>query len=211
MADSKPEVLSIDGLTAAFREVREEMEAKISRRMVVAGGKIIREDAKAIARANGSVISAAMVENIVIKRESRAPDGTAQYHIGVRHGKDQGRKARKDGVKRLVVRKGRIVTRRMNDPFYWRFVERGHRVVPASVEGGTTTFTQPLRNGKVVARKRLFSGSSMRARRRMASQEVVGKKPFIGPALERNRDAAIAEMVRTLQRYLSRERKKAAK
>lgn len=45
----------------------------------------------------------------------------------------------------------------------------------------------------------------------MASQDVVGKKPFIEPALERNRDAAIAEMGRTLERYLARERKKAAK
>uniref|UniRef100_UPI0025834A98 hypothetical protein n=1 Tax=Comamonas sp. TaxID=34028 RepID=UPI0025834A98 len=156
-------------------------------------------------------ISGAMVENIAIKRESKAPEGTAQYHIGVRHGRDQGRKARKEGTKRLVLRKGRIVTRRMNDPFYWRFVERGHRVVPAAVEGGTTTFTQSLRNGKVVTRKRLFSGSSIRARRRMASQDVVGKKPFIGPALERKRDAAIAEMTLTLQRYLARERKRAAK
>lgn len=210
MAD-KPEVLSIDGLTAAFREVRDDMGLKVSRRMVVAGGKIVRDDAKAIARANGSVISGAMVENIAIKRESKAPDGTAQYHIGVRHGRDQTRKARKDGTKRLVVSKGRIVMRRMNDPFYWRFVERGHRVTPASVDGGTTTFTQRLRNGKVVTRTRKFSGSSMRARRRMASQEVVGKKPFIAPALERNRDAAITEMGRTLQRYLDRERKKAAR
>lgn len=210
MAD-KPEVLSIDGLTAAFREVRDDMGLKVSRRMVVAGGKIVREAAKAIARANGSVISGAMVENIAIKRESKAPEGTAQYHIGVRHGRDQTRKARKDGTKRLVVRKGRIVTRRMNDPFYWRFVERGHRVVPATAAGGTTTFTQRLRNGKVVTRKRLFGTNGMRARRRMASQEVVGKKPFIAPALERNRDAAITEMGRTLQRYLDRERKKAAR
>ncbi|WP_287919924.1 hypothetical protein, partial [Comamonas sp.] len=95
MADNKPEVLSIDGLTAAFREVREDVSLKISRRMVVAGGKIIREEAKAIVRANSSVISGAMVENIAIKRESKAPEGTAQYHIGVRHGRDQGRKARK--------------------------------------------------------------------------------------------------------------------
>lgn len=211
MADSKPTVQSIDGLTAAFREVSEDMEAKVSRRMVVAGGKIIRDDAKSIARANSSVISGAMVENIAIKRETKAPDGTAQYHIGVRHGRDQGRKARSQGTKRLVVSKGRIVTRRMNDPFYWRFVERGHRVVPASVDGGTTIYSQRLRNGKVVIRKRKFSGSSMRARRRMAGQEVVGKKPFIEPALERNRDRSIAEMGRTLQRYLERERKKAAK
>lgn len=205
---NKPEVLQIDTLAAAFREVREDMGAKVSRRMVVAGGKIIREEAKAVARANGSVITSAMVDNIVIKRETKAPDGTAQYHIGVRHGRQQTRKARTEGTKRLVVSRGRIVTRRMNDPFYWKFVERGHRVVPASVADGTTTFTQRLRNGRVVTRTRKFVGKSLRARRRMAGEGVVGKKPFIVPALESKRDAAIAEMERTLQRYLARERKK---
>ena len=205
---NKPEVLQIDTLAAAFREVREDMGAKVSRRMVVAGGKIIREEAKAVARANGSVITSAMVDNIVIKRETKAPDGTAQYHIGVRHGRNQTRKQRAAGNRSLVVSRGRITERRDNDPFYWRFVERGHRVVPASVDGGESTYTQRLRNGTVVTRKRRFSGKSLRARRRMAGEGVVGKKPFIVPALESKRDAAIAEMERTLQRYLARERKK---
>lgn len=205
---NKTEVLQIDTLAAAFREVCEDMGAKVSRRMVVAGGKIIREEAKAVARANGSVITSAMVDNIVIKRETKAPDGTAQYHIGVRHGRNQTRKVRAAGNRRLVVSRGRITQRRDNDPFYWRFVERGHRLVPASVDGGESTYTQRLRNGTVVTRKRRFSGKSLRARRRMAGEGVVGKKPFIAPALQTKRDAAITEMERTLQRYLARERKK---
>lgn len=207
---NKTEVLQIDTLAAAFREVREDMGPKVSRRMVVAGGKIIREDAKALARANGSVITGAMVDNIVIKRETDVPEGTAQYHIGVRHGRDQSRKVRSAGNRRLVVSRGRITVRRDNDPFYWRFVERGHRVVPASVEGGQSTYTQRLRNGTVVTRTRRFSGKSLRARRRMANTGVVGKKPFIAPSLQRNRDAAITAMDRTLQRYLQRERKRGA-
>lgn len=207
MADQS-EVLGIEDLVASFREVREDMGSKVARRMVVAGGKIVRERAKANARANGSVISSAMLDNIAIKREANAPDGTAQYHVGVRHGRQQTSKTRKQATKRLVVSKGRIVTRRDNDPFYWKFVERGHRVAPASVSDGTTTFVQKLRNGKLVTRKRAFSGSSLRARRRMAGQGVVGKKPFIEPALEQERSNALAAMEGTLQRYLSSERKK---
>lgn len=207
MAD-KSEVLGIEDLVASFREVREDMGSKVARRMVVAGGKLVRDRAKAIAKANGSVISSDMVDNIAIKREANAPDGTAQYHVGVRHGRQQTSKTRKQATKRLVVSKGRIVTRRDNDPFYWKFVERGHRVAPASVSDGTTTFVQKLRNGKLVTRKRAFSGSSLRARRRMAGQGVVGKKPFIEPALEQERSNALAAMEGTLQRYLSSERKK---
>lgn len=207
MAD-KSEVLGIEDLAASFREVREDMGSKVARRMVVAGGKIVRERAKANAQANGSVISGAMVDNIAIKRESGTPDGTAQYHVGVRHGRQQTNKVRKQGAKRLVVSKGRIVTRRENDPFYWKFVERGHRVVPTSVADGTTTYVQKLRNGKSVTRKRAFAGSSLRARRRMAGQGVVGKMPFLEPALEQERGSALAAMERTLTRYLESERKK---
>lgn len=205
---SKPEVLSVESLAAGFREVREDMHTKIARRMVVAGGKIVRDEAKAIARTNGSVITGAMVENIVIKREAAARDGIAQYHVGVRHGRTQSRKVRSQGQKRLVVSRGRIKVRRDNDPFYWHFVELGHRVVPTSVEGGSTTYTQRLRNGKVVTRQRAFAGTSLRARRRMSGEQKVGRKPFIEPALERRRADAIQEQERVLQRYLASERRK---
>lgn len=207
MAD-KPEVLGIEALAASFREVREDMGSKVARRMVVAGGKIVRDRAKANAKANGSVISGAMVENIVIKREAKAADGTAQYHVGVRHGNQQTRKVRAKGQRRLVVSRGRIVQRRDNDPFYWKFVERGHRVVPASVADGSTTFVQKLRNGKLVTRKRAFSGRGLRARRRMAGQGVVGRKPYLEPALEQERGNALTAMERFLNRYLDSERKK---
>lgn len=207
MAD-KPEVLGIEALAASFREVREDMGSKVARRMVVAGGKIVRDRAKANARANGSVISGAMVENIAIKREAKAPDGTAQYHVGVRHGNQQTRKVRAKGQRRLVVSRGRIVQRRDNDPFYWKFVERGHRVVPASVADGSTTFVQKLRNGKLATRKRAFSGRGLRARRRMAGQGVVGRKPYLEPALEQERGNALTAMERVLNRYLDSERKK---
>lgn len=205
---SKPELIGLEALAASFREVAGDMGSKVSRRMVVAGGKLVRDEAKAIARANGSVITSAMVENIAIKRETAAPEGTAQYHVGVRHGRQQTRKVRAKGQRRLVVSRGRIIQRRDNDPFYWRFVENGHRITPASVAGGTTTYTQRLRNGKTVIRQRVFAGKSMRARRRMASQGVVGRKPFVRPALERRRSDALAAMERTLQRYLANERKR---
>ncbi|WP_280189080.1 HK97-gp10 family putative phage morphogenesis protein [Delftia sp. PS-11] len=204
----KTGITGVSELAASFREVREDVARKVARRMVVAGGRLIIERARAIAKSNGSVISGAMVENIAIKRETKAPDGTAQYHVGVRHGRDQSQKVQARGQKRLVVSRGRIQTRRDNDPFYWRWVERGRRVVPASVKTGTTTYTQRLRNGRVVTRTRKYEATSLRARRRIASEGLVGHKPFIEPAFEQESDNAITAMERTLQRYLAGERKK---
>lgn len=204
----KTQLIGTESLTASFREVREDMGRMVARRMVVAGGKPIVQRAKAIAVANGSVITGAMVENIVIKREAGAPQGTAQYHIGVRHGRDQTKKVQAKGQKRLVVSRGRIVTRRSNDPFYWRWVETGRRVVPASVKSGTTTYTQRLRNGRVVVRTRKYEATSLRARRRAVGQGVVGRKPFIEPAFVQERDNSIQSMGNALKRYLDSERKK---
>lgn len=187
-----------------FEGIRQDMRTRVSRRMVVAGGRVIKDQAIANARANGSVRTGAMVANIVIKRESKAPEGTEQYHVGVRHGRHQSKKLREKAAKKLVTRRGRVREQRENNPYYWRWVERGRRVVPRDAQDGVTTFTQRLRNGKLVVRQRKFTGKSLRARRRAAGSAQVGAKPFLEPALVQRRNDALQAMERAARLALKK-------
>lgn len=205
---AKSEILGIGDLGKAFREVKQGMEARTGRAMVVAAGGVLKRRAKSIAIANGSRRTGAMVKNIVIKRERDAPPNTEQYHLGVRHGRDLTRKQKGAGKRVAINGAGRLVVRYVDDPYYWRWVEQGHKVVPREpVEDGRTTFKQRLRNGKVVIRSREYSGASLRARRRAASGSV-DAKPFIAPALEQGRQEAIEAMAARLQREHEKASKK---
>ncbi len=118
----KAEILGIGQLQKSFMNLRQDMVLKTSRRMVASGGGVVRTEAKRIAQAHGLRKSGALIRNIAIKRERNAPAGTEQYNLGVRHGRDLGNG--KKVVKYLVQNsRWRIVTKRENDPFYWRFLE----------------------------------------------------------------------------------------
>ena len=117
----------LGGLRAAFAEISRDMRTRTARAMVVAAGGVLKREAKRLAQSHGLRKSGALINNIAIKRE-RTPDGIAQYHLGERHGRDLGRKA----VKKLAVgSNGRIVTKRVNDPFYWYFHEFGTKKMQA--------------------------------------------------------------------------------
>lgn len=118
----KAEILGIGQLQKSFANLKQDMIIKTSRRMVASGGAVVRTEAKKIAQSYGLRKSGALIRNIAIKRERNAPAGTEQYNLGVRHGRDLGNG--KKVVKYLVQNsRGRIVTKRENDPFYWRFLE----------------------------------------------------------------------------------------
>lgn len=88
--------------------------------MVVAAGSVVRSEAKSNAQRLGLRKTGALINNIVIKRQPTGP-GVAQYHVGVRHGRNISWK--KKGPSKLAIKGGRIVKRYENDPFYWRFLE----------------------------------------------------------------------------------------
>lgn len=116
------QILGIQGLQAKFLELRQDMTIKTAKRMVASAGSVLRTEARAIAQSHGLKKSGALLRNIAIKRERRAPAGTEQYNLGVRHGRDLGNG--KKVIKYLEVGKsGRVVTRRQNDPFYWAMLE----------------------------------------------------------------------------------------
>jgi HK97 gp10 family phage protein len=201
MAESK--ILGIGELQGKFRSLGPDMATRGSRVMVVAGGTVLKNKAKANARGRGLVKTGAMVKNIVIKREPNAPSGTTQYNLGVRHGRNLTKK-QKSTSKLTVGRGGRIVKKYTDDPFYWRFQEFEHKVTPRSGGAdGETTYTTTLKNGKVVTRKRKFSGQGMRARRRAATT-VVPAKPFIQPALTEGAADAINAMQSALDKLIAK-------
>lgn len=150
----KTEILGIGELRQAFAQLKDIDRG--ARRIVVAGGQVLKRKAKAIAQAKGLVRTGAMIKNIAIKRE-RTPTGEAQYNLGVRHGRDLSRK-QKQNSKLAVGRNGRIVKRYENDPFYWRFHEFGTKKLSAA------PFIEPaLDQGK---------GTALDAMQRQAWKEV---------------------------------------
>lgn len=204
MADTT--VLGIGELAANFKAVRADMEVRVSRVMVVAAGGILKKNAKEIALANGSRRTGAMIKNIVIKREKDAPEGTTQYHLGVKNG-NQLTKKQKSTARLAINKLGQIVKRYADDPYYWRWVEQGHKIV-AKADAGDKSYTSAtivrrLKNGKWVLRRREVATQSLR-NRRAASMGSVAARPFIGPALEQGREEAIAAMSVALDKELAK-------
>lgn len=121
---AKSEVMGIGELKQNFGRLKDGMQTRIGRAMVVSAGGVLKKKAKAGIQAQGLVRSGSMLKNVVIKREASAPAGTVQYHLGVRHGRDKTRKQRAT-VKLAVGVTGRVVKRYEDDPYYWRFHEFG--------------------------------------------------------------------------------------
>ncbi|WP_395008649.1 HK97-gp10 family putative phage morphogenesis protein [Undibacterium sp.] len=180
MAAEKIEGLA--DLRKGFQSISKDMELRTSRAMVVAAGGVLKKEAKALAQQQGLRKTGALIDNIVIKRE-KTPEGVAQYNLGVRHGRDLGRKAKKV----LTVKaNGRVGTKYVNDPFYWSFLEFGRNIYK-----GTTTAKNM--NSK---RKRLRT-----------TKNAVGRTkatPFIAPALTNKRAEAIEAMKKRLQKTLEK-------
>lgn len=197
-------IIGIEGLQAKFLELRQDMTIKTARRMVASAGTVLKKEAKAIAQSKGLQISGAMIRNIAIKRERNAPEGTEQYNLGVRHGRDLGKRHTK--YLAHSKRKGRIVIRRKEDPFYYRFIELGHKIVgrETGAEGvGITRYVTTLRNGKKANRTRKYNLDSITGRNRHSSG-MVEPIPFIQPALENKQQEAISAMEDRLTKELAK-------
>lgn len=149
---AKTEILGIGNLKANFARVKLDMQSRTARGMVVAAGGVLKRKAKAIAQANGSVRTGAMVKNIAIKREASAGAGIEQYNLGVRSGRDLTRKQKKAGRHLVVNAKGRIVVNYANNPYYWPWVEQGHKTRSGSAEVSAKPFIAPaLEQGRTQA------------------------------------------------------------
>lgn len=172
----------VEELKTAFLQLSQDMELRASREMVVAAGGVLKKEAKSLAQKQGLKKSGALIDNIVIKRE-KTQQGIAQYNLGVRHGKDLGRKAKKV----LTVKSsGRIGVKYVNNPFYWSFLEFGRNIYR-----GTT-------RAKNMNSKR---------KRMKTTKNIVGRveaTPYIAPSLVNKRAEAIEAMNKRLQKRLEK-------
>lgn len=111
----------MDKLIANFKSLPDDMSKKMSLRMVASAGGVVKKEAKRIAQSLGLRKTGALIKNIAIKRD-KSPNGTTTYNLGVRHGRAMGNG--KKVIKYLAVGKsGRVITKRQNDPYYWRFLQ----------------------------------------------------------------------------------------
>jgi HK97 gp10 family phage protein len=124
MMAGKSEVLGAVELSRAFQGLKQDVvQGGAARRVAMAGASVLRKEARVIATAAGLKKTGALISNIAVKREKDAESGIEQYNLGVRHGRELGRGKRVKWI--LVNKRNRIVSRRANDPFYWRFVHFG--------------------------------------------------------------------------------------
>lgn len=123
-------ILGLGNLTENFKKLGADITQKTAFSMVVAAGGVLRKEARALAQADGLRKTGALINNIAIKREKGTPAGTVQYNLGVRSGKALGNG--KKVIKYLAIGKsGRVITKRQNDPFYWRFLDLGTKYIAA--------------------------------------------------------------------------------
>ncbi len=122
------QILGIGELSRKFAELAENMKQKTARRMVATAGGIVRKEAKALALSQGLKQTGSLIKNIAIKREKNVPEGVEQYHLGVRHGREL-RRAKIDKLFLVKNKSGRVVWKRVDDPFYWRFLEFGTKQI----------------------------------------------------------------------------------
>jgi HK97 gp10 family phage protein len=194
MADER--IAGLGELLKTFSSLSGDMKKNGARRIAAAGGGVLRKEARNIAQSKGLRKTGTLIKNIVIKREKDAPEGTEQYNLGVRHGRDLGKK-----YKQLTLGKnGRVRVDYKNNPYYWLFLEFGHRIVARNTGqtgGGVSKWVQRARgydqNGKLLNRSREFSNASLTGRRK-SSTGFVDATPFIQPALENKRNEALAAM-----------------
>lgn len=121
-------IFGIGDLSRKFAELAENMKQKTARRMVATAGGIVRKEAKALALSQGLKQTGSLIKNIAIKREKNVPEGVEQYNLGVRHGREL-RRAKIDKLFLVKNKSGRVVWKRVDDPFYWRFLEFGTKQI----------------------------------------------------------------------------------
>jgi HK97 gp10 family phage protein len=111
----------VSELKASLGALNKEMQVKAARSATAQAAGIVRRQAVSNVRAEGLVLTGAFAKNVSIKREAARP-GLTQYNVGVRHGRHI------KGDKTVVIkaiRRGKLVKKYVNDPFYWRFLEFG--------------------------------------------------------------------------------------
>lgn len=186
MADSiEIKLQGVDELVRALREAPDKIRKQAVRGALRKAGRLIATAAKAAAPV------------LKLPTKTRNP-GTIKRAIRVgvskfaRRGGDEGVFI---GVRPLSGARqkklGKAGAMNPNDPYYWPWVEFGHRIVSRGGGSGygVTTYTQRLRDGRIVTRYRRFQNSSITGRRRASSGFVPGRFFMTGAAQNKGQEA----------------------
>lgn len=168
-------IVGVPDLVQKMSQLDDKLQNKVGRKMVASAAGVIKRQAKANIQGKGLVKSKALLNNVAIKRETKAPKGTIQYNVGVRHGKYLGRKAKTS----LVRKKGRVVKRYENDPFYWSYLEFGRNVY-----------------------RGVKSASLKRKNKEQYATSKVPAARFLSSAYDQKQNEALGQMEKVLDREL---------
>ena len=171
----------VDALNKALAEATKQIRTKAVRSALRKAAVVIQKQAKL----NTPVLSAptktrkpGTVKNAITVRVSKAArkDGNEGVFVSVRPLKSaQIRKFKQSQAKRGANASG---SKNPNDPFYWWWVEFGHKIVRRNGEAGygETTYQQRLRDGRIVTRTKKYNKQSITGRRRGQVGFVEGRK-----------------------------------
>lgn len=118
-----------------------------------AAAQVVKRQAVANARAQGLVATGALVKNIAVKRQQGTPPEIAEYHIGVRHGREA------KGAEKIAVRgkDGSIRYEYTDDPFYWLMWEFGHYNVFYRAQVAARPFLRPAMDSTAGEREQVIT------------------------------------------------------
>lgn len=180
MSETTIKVTGLQELNRALVKLSDDVQTKYLRGAVAAGARIVRDAAVRNVPVRSGKLRRAIYSKWI--REASGPDRQL-FLVSVRRGKQFQSKTRQ-------TKRGKTVTTKDNDAYYWTWVEFGHVAAgPQKLKGGT-------------------------ARRERARQELrtagrfVPPRPFLRPALEANTGAAIEaireELAKRIREGLSR-------
>lgn len=184
----------LDSLKRTLQDLPKNLRKKALTKALRAAGKVVLDEARARAPVLKEAIPhrrAGTVKKAIKLRVSKMDK--RQGNVGVFVNVKPLTKAQIGNFKSSSVKSGGKASgsANPNDPYYWRWLEFGHKIVPRSSGqqgGGTTHYTQRLRNGKIKKRTAKWSASSITGRRRLATG-LVAARPFLRPAADKLEEA----------------------
>ena len=178
-------ISGLQGFNSALLTLKDDAK-KVAFSAALIGANVIKREAKSIAIALGLQQTGALINNIAVKREANPPLGTAQYNLGVRHGRELGSKAK---VVYSVRTDGSIKKAYVDDPFYWWYLEFGTK--PHTEAGGSGRRLSFEADGRPVFALKVVNPG-------------IQATPFIGAAFERKSDAALQAMTDRVEQFIEK-------
>ncbi len=189
----------VDELKRALADAAGKIRTKAVRNSLSAAARIIAKQAKLnapVLQTPTKTRKPGTVRDAISVRRSKFARGEGNEGVFVSVKPLRARDRKKFKVSQAAAGKRISGSDNPNDPYYWWWVELGHKIVPRaskrSLVGaafGFTTYQQRLRNGQIVTRQRKYNYQSLTGRRRHATGRVEGQFFMTRAAQSRGQEA----------------------